>query len=82
MASSYTAFSVVVGNDSGTTTPVPNATVRVYHVDAAADLGVLTADAAGVVINGTLNIPPGSLVRFRVENDGFGRASFVEQTTA
>ncbi|HWQ34342.1 MAG TPA: hypothetical protein VNQ79_15950 [Blastocatellia bacterium] len=80
MPSNYVAFDVLIENN-GQAVPAAGATVKVWNVTADADLGVtLTADSSGIVAAGTLNVPAGTLVRFRVE-DFHGRAGFAEQTT-
>jgi hypothetical protein len=54
-------------------------TVKVWNVTADAALAdTFVSDAQGHVATGTLPVAAGTVVRFRVENDGHGRSGFTD----
>lgn len=79
--SNFTGFDLTVDNDDGSASPVPSQTVKVRDVTNGDDLPDLTTDGDGHVDGGTLEVDVGTFIRFRVENDGFGRSGYEEQVT-
>jgi len=82
-SSVYGTFNVLLFNsaDSSVKT-VPGATVKLYDATNHVDLGVtLTADSFGNIAAGAVAVAAGTVVRFRVEDDGHGRAGWCAQTT-
>jgi hypothetical protein len=80
--SNFSDFDVNVDNDDGTVTPVPFATLKIFDVTNDVPLvGTVATDASGHVAGDTLPVAAGTLVRFRLEHDGKGRAAYNEVTT-
>jgi hypothetical protein len=77
--SNYSGFDLPLAD---TTTLAAGAiTVKVWDVTHSVALADVATDGAGHVAAGTLPVDAGTLVRFRVENDGAGRAGFNEIVT-
>jgi hypothetical protein len=68
--SAYTAFKMLYKNDQGQLVAFASVSVKVRTSDDnyAADLTTLTTDANGEIAAGTLAVPVGTRVRFRIEN--------------
>lgn len=81
VTSNFEGFDVAIDNLDGTETTVGSVTVHVYDATNALELDPIESDENGVVVDGSLPVAAGTVVRFRVENDGFGRAWYDEQTT-
>ncbi len=70
-----------IDNLDGTETHVGVVTVHVFDATNLVELDPIASDESGVVAAGSVPVAVGTVVRFRVENDGFGRAWYDEQTT-
>lgn len=81
--SSYQAFRLMYNDENGRLQAFPSVSVKVRTSDDnyAADLTTLTTDANGEVAGGTLSVPIGTRVRFRVENYLGLAASLTQITT-
>lgn len=64
--SNYNAFNVVIDNNDGTVTPVPNQVVKVYDVTNATPLADTASDAFGVVPGASVAVAIGTKLRFSV----------------
>lgn len=63
--SNYSGFDLLVDNGDGTATPVANQAVSFYNIsDDVAIVGTVSSDADGHVAGGTLNVNPGTQVRY------------------
>lgn len=80
MPSNFQAFDLSIDNGDGTTTALPDVTIKVYDATNVADLGDLVSDGDGNVAAGVLPVDAGTVVRFRVE-DYLGLAGALEQVT-
>ena len=78
--SNYNAFNVVIDNNDGTVTPVPNQTVKVYNVTNAAALADRVSDAFGVVSGASVAVAVGTRLRFSVTRPD-GLNGCAEQVT-
>lgn len=81
--SSFSGFDIpipIVGEGGELSTEMAaGVTVKVWNVTADAALAdTFVSDAQGHVAGGTLPVAAGTLVRFRVENDGHGRTGFTD----
>jgi hypothetical protein len=81
--SDYEAFRLMYNDENGRLQAFPSVSVKVRTSadDYAADLTTLTTDANGEVAAGTLAVPAGTRVRFRVENYLGLAASLTQITT-
>lgn len=64
--SAYPAFEIVIDNDNGSITKVPNQIVKVYNVTAGAALPDTASDAQGTVPGASVAPAPGTRLRFSV----------------
>jgi len=80
MASNYASFEVLIDNDDGTTTPVVSQPVHVYDVTNDEALDDISSDADGHVAAGTLDVDPGTTVRFHTAL-GDGQCGYKEEVT-
>jgi hypothetical protein len=62
--SNFQQFDLRFRNSAGSTTPVPNLTIKVFDATNLVDLPDLISDENGQVAGGTLEVPPGTVVRF------------------
>lgn len=80
MPSNYGGFEVLVDNDDGTTTPVLSQPVHVYDVTNEEALDDIVSDANGHVDAGTLDVDPGTAIRFHTSLAD-GRCGYKEEVT-
>jgi hypothetical protein len=80
MASNYGSFEVLIDNDDGTTTPVVSQPIGVYDVTNDVALDDIGSDANGHVDEGTLDVDPGTTVRFHAELAN-GQCGYKEEVT-
>lgn len=80
MPSNYDTFDVLKRNSDGTITPLGGVTINIWDSANNASLGTTTSDANGVVAAGTVSVPVGTKIIFRLENY-FGRAGDTDQIT-
>jgi hypothetical protein len=81
MPSQYAAFEVYIDNDDGTVTPVANQAVKVFNVMANAALADVASDPGGTVPGATVNVNPGTRLRFSVQRAD-GLCGYAEVLTA
>lgn len=82
MASNYEAFRLMYNDENGRLQAFPevDVLVRTSDDDYASDIDTLTTNADGEISAGTLDVPIGTRVRFRVENY-LGLANSITQIT-
>ncbi len=80
LTSHYKQFDMTYRGATGAFVPLPNITVKVFDASNHVDLPDLVTDENGIVAAGTLDVPAGTVVRFRVENY-FGMARHITQVT-
>jgi hypothetical protein len=78
--SNYHSFDLKFRGDAGEPVPLPNVTIKVFDATNLEDLPDLETDENGIVAGGTLDVPVGTVVRFRVEHH-LGMARHVTQVT-
>lgn len=78
--SNYQQFDMTFRGVTGAPVSLPNIIVKVFDATNLVDLPDLETDENGVVMAGTLEVPPGTVVRFRVENY-LGMARHITQIT-
>ncbi len=81
MPSNYDEFSVLIEANSGVINQAPSVAVKVYNADTSTEITTLNADINGHIASGTLNVEPGTRVRFRVENYQGLAGSMTQITT-
>ncbi|MCA1567235.1 MAG: hypothetical protein LC803_16600 [Acidobacteria bacterium] len=64
--SNFNSFNIVIDNNDGTVTPVPNQTVKVYDVTNATPLADTASDEFGVVPGASVAVAAGTRLRFSV----------------
>lgn len=78
--STYNGFDVKIRNADRTETPVPDAIVKIYDASSMAELGEALADGSGFVASGSVDVPVGTVLRFRIENH-HGMSGYAEDVT-
>lgn len=78
--SNYTGFDVLIREDSGLYTAVPDATVQAYDATNEAALPDVESDANGHVPAGTFDVDAGTLVYFSIALPD-GRTGWARQVT-
>ncbi len=83
MSCTFQTFDTSNDNGDGTVSFAPSQTLKIWDVTAnVASSVTVSSDASGVVAGGTISdVAVGHLVRFRIENDGTGKAGYCEQLT-
>lgn len=81
MPSTYSGFDLLLDNGDGTVTPIGNQTVNFYDLTNNVLLATTAlSDADGHVASGSLNINPGTVIRYWFVT-GAGICAFEETTT-
>lgn len=81
MASTIEAFDCHFISARGEKTSLAGQTVTIYHVEGEADLTTAVIDSDSQFPETSVSPSAGATVRIRIENDGQGRAGYIERTT-
>jgi len=78
--SHYKQFDMTFRGGTGAPVRLPGVTVKVFDASNLVNLPDLVTNEEGIVVAGTLEVPAGTVVRFRVENY-LGMARHIAQVT-
>lgn len=80
LVSNYNGFDVKIRHTDLTEELVPGATIKIYDATNLAELIEVVADVDGWVAPGTVDVPAGTVLRFRLENH-LGMCGYFEDIT-